>query len=303
MDFTRLKEFISVADTGSFTAAATLCGVSCATMNARMHAFEEDLGTRLFEPGKKFRLTGAGIALYENAGQFIQHYETLQKSLLNTPDFSIDHLRIGLIGCGMPMYLGPYLDTINLRFPNAIIDLVNDTVSGIEEGLLYENIDLFFGPVLNSIRFDNICRVNYLAARPCVTLPASHKLAEQPFLTLKELDGETFIQYPRTKESSMRRFIQDNLDRSEIRYQIYDACSEPSHFPYYVPIGKGILLLPDEPPYPVPRCVCVPVKDISCPASLSYFYREDARPEVLKIAADFAHFLKEVPFLDDRPAL
>lgn len=94
MDFTRLKEFISVADTGSFTAAATLYGVSCATMNARMHAFEEDLGTRLFEPGKKFRLTGAGIALYENAGQLIQHYETLQKSLLNTPDFSIDRLRI-----------------------------------------------------------------------------------------------------------------------------------------------------------------------------------------------------------------
>lgn len=71
----RLKVFVSVAESGSFTAAAKALGVSQPAVSQNIGTLEKDLGAKLFRRAKgEVSLTGEGMAFKEYAERILYWY-------------------------------------------------------------------------------------------------------------------------------------------------------------------------------------------------------------------------------------
>ena len=72
MEIDKLKMFIAVAETGSYTKAAERLFVSHSTVSRAVSELERELGVRLFERGNTVRgLTPAGETLYKRAPELL----------------------------------------------------------------------------------------------------------------------------------------------------------------------------------------------------------------------------------------
>jgi DNA-binding transcriptional LysR family regulator len=67
-----IRYFLAVADTGNFTAAAERCHVTQPTLSAGIARLEEEVGARLFDRGRRSRLSAAGQRLLPHARTMIE---------------------------------------------------------------------------------------------------------------------------------------------------------------------------------------------------------------------------------------
>jgi DNA-binding transcriptional LysR family regulator len=306
MDLERLKEFVLIADNQSIKQAASLLDVSVSTLSSRLNSFEHDLGTLLFSRnGSALTLTDTGSHFYSNAKRLVTNYNdiaTTTRSLTTTVEYN--NITIGVVGTGLPFHLGPFLDMINQRHPNVQIDLVDENYSSITDGLLSGNIDIFFAPIMNHVTYEGIVRYPFSSSHQYVSLPNFHPLANRNSISLKELNGETFILYPKCKENCIRDFQLSNLNASGISFSLYETTSSTALYRLLVPIGKGLLIFPLKQAEGIPNSVTIPLTDISYSASVSLFYRkENTRKEVLLFMNDFDKFIKEQAKNDNRKVI
>ena len=135
-------------------------------------------------------------------------------------------------------------------------------------------------------------------------LPRSHRLANRTTLSVKELDGESFVLYPRTKENSIRDFQLRNLKASGISYKVYESETSPLFYKLLVPIGKGLILSPRDMMDLPPNTVCISVTDIPFPAAPCFFYdRASLGEETEAFVRDYVIFAKEAHRREHRAAL
>ena len=84
METDKLKMFIAVAETQSFTKAAERLFVSHSTVSRAVSELENELGAALFERDNKVRgLTNAGKKLYSAAGELISLADKLRNEIGN----------------------------------------------------------------------------------------------------------------------------------------------------------------------------------------------------------------------------
>lgn len=311
MDFNRLQEFVRIADNKSITTTAEELHISSATLNARLRTFEQSLGISLFDrrssaggqTGGSFPkaqgsgelcLTKAGALFYKDAAKIVREYKALEKELASANEKSFSGLRIAISGSGLPFFLGPFLDILNARYPQSQLDLLDDTVYSITEGLRSGQVDFYFASVLNQFKPAGISRFLVSHTQPHVLLPSSHRLASNISVSLKELDGERFILYPETKEHCVQDFQLVNLQAAEIRYSLYEHNTSTSFYELLVPIQKGIILSPTPFLNIPPNSVALPVHDIKYEAPSYLFYdSNNARPEIKLFISAFTNFIKE----------
>jgi DNA-binding transcriptional LysR family regulator len=76
MNLVFLRYFMAVADTASFTAAAEHCHVTQPTLSAGIARLEDELGARLFDRGRRSRLTAAGQRLLPHARAMLEAWQS-----------------------------------------------------------------------------------------------------------------------------------------------------------------------------------------------------------------------------------
>lgn len=125
MNWDDLKYFLAAARDEQFLSAAHRLGVSQATLNRRVTALEEKLGSRLFNRSTTgSELTAKGVALMEHAVRI--EAETLQiSSTLSGRESEIS----GTIRIGAPdgfgvAFLAPRLHLLTAKFPKLSVQLV-----------------------------------------------------------------------------------------------------------------------------------------------------------------------------------
>lgn len=296
MDFERLEEFIIIAECKSIRNAAQKLGLPVSTLSSRLNAFEKTLGATLFiRTSSTLALTKAGQRFYNDGIKIHKNYMALKQNLKIYNQISeYKHIRIGLVGSGLPFYLGPFLDTINQRQAGIRLDLLDETQYSIQEGLQNDQVDVFFAPVMTHITFPEIVRYPLSGAHQYVTLPVFHPLASNNSISIQELDNETFILYPICRENCIRDFQLENLHASGIHFSVYETSSAKSLYELLVPIGKGILISPTKKLDSLPNCVTCSLKDIAYSAPTSLFYKKgNLRPEVRNFINEFIQFVKE----------
>lgn len=298
-----MSEFISVASLGSVSAAARGLGLSAVTLGARLRRFEQQLGAQLFErSGGGLVLTVAGRQLLASGEKLLEQYRALRRSMTSAFEHSYRRLRIALTGSNLPMHLGPFLDRLNRANPDVQLELFDDRQYSIESSLLSGEVDLYFAPVMDSFAPETLEKRVLAPPSPCFLLSRFHPLADRPMLSIRELDGEQFMLYPRTAEPAIRDFQLKNLLGSGIRHSLYDSDTPPMFYEFLIPVGKGILINPFFMVYLPPNTVCLPATDLPFQASSCFFWAKNTQnPEVLAFVRDFTDFIKESSQNDHRP--
>ena len=169
------------------------------------------------------------------------------------------------------------------------------------DGLLSGYVDLYFASVLEHFHCKGLSQNRILRSTPHVVLPRSHRLSDRTMISIRELDREQFLLYPRTAESANRDFQLLNLQDSGIHYTLYDSDTSVRFYKLLVPVGKGLLLRPTPMMDTPPNTVCIPVTDLPHQATTCFFYNEtNPNPDVLAFARDFT---KEVCQREHRQVL
>lgn len=296
MDLERLAEFLVIAQHASLKKAADQLDISVATLSARLARFEAHLGTPLFaRTGSAMLLTAAGEQLLPSALEIIASYQNLDKSMHTVQDHAYHQLRIAISGSNLPLNLGPFLDQLNLNYPDIHLEILDDSRYSIVDGLQSGAVDIYFAPVMEHFAPKGLMKVPVSTSSQYVILPRNHKLANRTMISIRELDGEQFILYPKTAESANRDFQLKNLADSGIQYTVYDSETAAVFYKLLVPVGKGVLLRPTPMMDVPPNAVCIPVTDIPYPATTCFFYdKANTKADVAAFAKDFLKYMKEV---------
>lgn len=167
---------------------------------------------------------------------------------------------------GLPLYLGPFLDELNLKYPDSSLELLDDSRYSIEEGLRSGEVDIYFASVMRDFEIPGLTKTTVTASSQYLLLPRFHRLANRTTVSLRELDGECFIPYPRTRENCLRDFQFRNLEASGIS--------------------------------------CISVSDVPYPAAPCFFYdRASLNEEAEAFVRDYVIFAKEAHRREHRAAL
>lgn len=244
MDLDRLSEFLMIAEEKSIKGAASRLGVAPNVLSTRLKSFEWSLGTELFDRNAhKFELTRSGESLLQNAKGLLDSYDHILVSLKSVGKTGFQSLNLQLLGQTMAAELGPFLDRYCRQHPSMFLNLYDENTCLLMDGLRSGMVDIAFAVGREEDYSDCPGRiaVNHFP-RMKVHVPWDHRLAKRKTVRFAELEGETFILYPKMQERCTRELQLSMLRQAGIRFGLYEDTSSPFFYDLLVPIGKGIRL-------------------------------------------------------------
>lgn len=124
MDIPSLQAFTSVAENGSFSAAAEALFLTQPAISKRISSLEDELGTRLFDRiGRQIQLTEAGQALLPRARKIIIDVQDSQRAIRNLSGGIGGQLAIGTSHHIGLHRLPPVLRAFNQSYPEVELDI------------------------------------------------------------------------------------------------------------------------------------------------------------------------------------
>jgi LysR family transcriptional regulator, cell division regulator len=123
MDLMLLRTFLAVAETGSFSAAASRLNCVQSNVTARVRRLEEHFGKAAFERGRGgARLTGFGERLRSHAEDLLIRFEAAERDLLDVAGARAP-LKLGAMESAAAARLPPIIKALKHAFPLAPISL------------------------------------------------------------------------------------------------------------------------------------------------------------------------------------
>lgn len=125
MDWNSLKVFIAIARRGTLSAAANELGVNHSTIFRRLNAFEEEIGTQLFERiSNRYELTTLGHELLNLAQTIENSFDGINRHIVGK-----DIQPKGIVKITAPnniayRYLPRYITEFNSLYPEIVIELL-----------------------------------------------------------------------------------------------------------------------------------------------------------------------------------
>ena len=240
MNSKQLFYFVSVAETGSFTAAAQKLGLSQPPLSKQIMLLEEELGVMLLKRGSiKAELTEEGTYLYGQAKNILSMMDTTAQELSHFHGGQNGVLRLGTISSSGYILTEQILKNFCREFPRIRFEL--------NEGNTYELLEQLKNGIIecailrtpfNSEGFECI----YGPEEPLVAVgePRFFHCGEDSSIALADLAGIPLIQY--------RRFD------SMLSVAFQNAGIEPSIFCHnddartcllWASAGLGVALVPE----------------------------------------------------------
>lgn len=188
MELHRLRYFVAVAETGSFTRAAEREGVTQPSLSQQVLELEKQFDTRLFDRlGRRVVLTAAGEQFLPHAQAVLSAVADAERAVRGGTG---GELRAGAIPTVAP-YLLPTVARRFLKVHPARLRLLEDRTERLLDALLAGELDV--GIMALPVRDDRL-HVEKLFAEPLlVAMPAEHRLAERESVKLKDLANEPFL--------------------------------------------------------------------------------------------------------------
>ena len=124
MNLRHLEHLLAVAETGSFSRAATQCHVTQSALSRSIQTLENDLGTRLIDRvGKHNELTPFGQTVAIRARRMVLDAAELRRSAEFLKQGNIGAIRIGLGSGPSAMLMTPFLRYMALEHPGVEVGI------------------------------------------------------------------------------------------------------------------------------------------------------------------------------------
>ncbi|MGW9369658.1 LysR family transcriptional regulator [Streptomyces xanthophaeus] len=226
MELRHLQHFIAVAEESSFTRAAARVHLTQSTLSVSVRGLERELGGPLFErTTQRVELTDAGRALLPEARAALAAVESARDAVTATHGGLRGTVRLGILQTPMLIDLAAVMARFHHDRPQ--VQIVPRTVAGgsaelaacVEDG----SLDLAFAALPGDYPPGVVAHA--LASEPLLlACPPGHKLARSQSVTLAELDGERFVDFPAgwgTRVCVDRLFLHSGI-RREIAVEVTD---------------------------------------------------------------------------------
>ncbi|MFB6634702.1 LysR family transcriptional regulator [Streptomyces sp. NPDC056362] len=192
MEMHQLRYFASVADEGSFTAAARRLLVSQSGVSTQVAKLERELGQRLIDrSGRRIRLTPAGQAVLPLAKSALATLEAITHTAAEFAEAVRGRVRLGMImGCTIPAFLDTVAD-LGRSHPGIEISLHEGYSDRLQVQVLAGSLDLALIGYADEVASG--LEAGVVVDEPITaTVPAGHPL-DRPDLRLADLRDERIL--------------------------------------------------------------------------------------------------------------
>ncbi|UPG92966.1 LysR substrate-binding domain-containing protein [Luteibacter aegosomatissinici] len=247
-DLRQLRYFVEVAETLSFTQAAQRLHISQPPLSQQIQALEADLGVRLLDRNRRrVALTEPGRIFLIEAKAILARAEAARTVVAEAAAGFTGNLKLAY---ALSISFHRALPETLIRFSHAAagvsLHLVEMPTNAQYDALLSGQIDvgLLRAPpegVANARQL----KMEVIDQEPLVlALPASHRLARQPSVTMADLAGERFVAPPRAYAATLIDRLNMLAGKANFRPNIYQEAQQiPSLLPL-VAAGMGVALVP-----------------------------------------------------------
>ena len=193
MEINYLREFVVLAQTGSFMEAADILYSSQSTLSKHIKSIESELGVPLFDrTTRKVRISKFGQLLLPYAKQIAEledKYTAILKSSLET-DREI--LTLGSIPALAQYNITDVFVNFKKSRPQATINVMQAGSEEMKEMLRQKKCELAFIRDTDEVD-DDLVKIPYAVDTMVAVLPTNHPLAKQKTIPLRMLADEDFL--------------------------------------------------------------------------------------------------------------
>ena len=290
MELKQVTYFLTVAELGSFSAAADHLYISQSSLSKQIMALEKELGIELFDRSKRnIVLTEAGATFRKHAQQLNDEYKEMLANLKEykrAPSLSIVAIPV-IAQYGITSYIAQFQSA----FPNIQLMLEEREASTIL-------------PALNDHQFDlAFVRDNYLDVEQyhvlevdrdkfMVTLSVKHPLATRTSISLSELANENFIMFD--KGTIVHELAVDVCRQAGFVPRIFYASLRVESILGLVASQSGIALIMEKifQYHKHPDVIAIPLREI-VESKIVLVYPRDKKLSIP--AKNFWEFIREYP--------
>lgn len=244
MDLRQLRQFLALAETGSFSVAAERLHMAQPPLSVAIRKLEEELGTLLFvRSSRGVKLTAAGEAALKAARECLDAATHIKAAVQLAVAGESGKLAIGFSGSVTLRLLPRLVQAFRLRHPAVHLDLKEGTnlelLSRVEAGTL----DLGFVRVPTNrppeLRFQMVEEDRF-----CLALPRGHALARKPAVALAALEGQPFIGYAPSPVGGLHAAVSLVFQRAGVAPRITQEAIQVQTALGLVASGLGMALVP-----------------------------------------------------------
>lgn len=133
-----IEEFVAVAETNSFTAAARKLAVSTAHVSRQVNALEERLGAKLFyRTTRKVSVTAVGSIYYRHCRQLLDGLDEAEQSVTQLQATPRGKLRLTSAVTYGERFIAPLISEFVGLYPELDVEIIftNQTLDLVDEGI------------------------------------------------------------------------------------------------------------------------------------------------------------------------
>ncbi len=194
MQIGTFKIFCDLAETGSFSKAAALSGITQSAVSQQIRALEDRYRVTLVERGRRnFALTPEGLAFLEASREILDIYDHLDDRLQEMRNVVAGDLKIASIYSVGLHELPTLLKEFRTLFPDVEVHVEFRRSPEVYVSVANGEVDLglvAFPTKKKGLQIEDFCRDRLIA----ICHPA-HRLADRKQITLSDLNGEKFISF------------------------------------------------------------------------------------------------------------
>ncbi len=242
MHIETLKVFCDLAETGSFSLAATRNFVTQSAVSQQVRSLETRYGKRLIERSKgNVRLTPAGEILYQAGKEIMQKYQEIEDNLKMSLRKVAGVVRVATVySVGLYEISSP-LKKFLRTFPDVNVHLEYTRVNKIYEDVSKGNIDV--GIVAYPAKHPQIIVIPFREDRLVLICSPHHPFAQHKRISIKKLDGEKFVGFQR--DMPTRRAVDRVMRKYTVRAQYAMEMDNIETIKRGVEIDSGVSIVPE----------------------------------------------------------
>ncbi|WP_116101172.1 LysR substrate-binding domain-containing protein [Amycolatopsis thermalba] len=195
MELRHLRYFTAVADTCHFGKAAERLHMAQPALSHAIRQLEAELGAPLFtRTTRQVRLTPAGEFLLAEARRVLDTVEDSVRGVRRIADGRLGLVRVGFTGTSAFSHLPRIARAVKRDLPGVAVEVHADLLTPAQcDGLRNGGLDL---AVLRPPAQGEDIELHTLEVEPLIlAVPADHRLAVEPAVSVADLRTEGFISY------------------------------------------------------------------------------------------------------------
>ncbi len=243
MEIRTLKYILSLAEHGSFTAAARAHFVTQPAVSIALKKLEQELGQRLYSiEGRSVVFTPEGETFLDYARRIVDLEGELLGRMSDLGGLRRGRVTIGTIDAASIYVLPNVFSRFHESYPGIEIKLEISSTLPLVERLRRGDLDLVVGTI-PLVQVEGLDIIPIYSEPLLVIAPASHPLADVSYVDPGSLSAQSFIFFH--EGSVTRTIVEKAFEESGITPLVTMAIDSPEAIKNLVSSGLGMSVLPE----------------------------------------------------------